>query len=66
MNYLKVFIKGVLQTIFYYMILICIGVFNIPFMIFFYLKNVFKAEESNEYVNESTRQGKTMESATEY
>ena len=40
------------------MILICIGVFNIPFMIFFYLKNVFKAEESNEHVTESTRREK--------
>jgi hypothetical protein len=66
MNYSKVFLKGVLQTIIYYMILVCIGLFNIPFMIFFYLKNVFKAAESNEQVNDSTHQAKTMKSATEY
>jgi len=66
MNYLKAFIKSGLQTIFYYLILACIGVFNIPFVLFFYFKNIFKAEELNERVGEGTPQEKTMESVTEY
>jgi len=62
MNYLKNFIKGSLQSFFYYSILTGIAVFNIPFKLFFYAKNIFKDDRSA--AAQSARQDDNMERAS--
>jgi hypothetical protein len=66
MNYLKAFIKSRLQTIFYYAILLCIAVFNIPFVFYFYLKDIIKATKSNERIDKNENGENPLESITEY
>ena len=66
MAYLKVFIKSSLQTIFYYLILLSIEIFNFPFLVIFYFRDKTKADKSSEMTFEDTRREEVMERITEY